>query len=62
MIGSGTGSLAAPGQTTVVIKLTHKARNALKRARKVKLTLHAVATDGAGNVSAPVDLPIRLKP
>jgi hypothetical protein len=49
VIGRGTGKLAAAGKAKVVVKLTAKARKALKRARKLNATLTVTARDAAGN-------------
>ena len=49
VIGRATGRLAAPGKTTIAIKLTKKAAKALKRARRVTATLTVTARDAAGN-------------
>jgi hypothetical protein len=49
VIGRGTGKLAAAGKAKVVVKLTAKARKALKRARKLNATLTVTARDIAGN-------------
>ena len=48
-IASGKGSLKANRKTTVKVKLTRKARRALRRSRSIAFTLKATATDGAGN-------------
>jgi hypothetical protein len=37
------------GQSTLAVKLSTKARKALKKLKRVKLTLTAVVTDAAGN-------------
>jgi hypothetical protein len=59
----GAGSAAAPngGKFAVPVKLTAKARKALKRAKSVKVTLVVTGTDAAGNVSAPATKPVTLK-
>jgi VCBS repeat-containing protein len=49
VIGRGSGRLTAAGRTTITIKLTAKARKALKRARRVSATLVVTARDAAGN-------------
>ena len=43
------------------LKLTPKAKKALKRARKVKLSVRAIATDPAGNATAPMVKRLTLK-
>jgi hypothetical protein len=48
-IASGKGTLKAGRKTTVKLKLTRKARKALRRRRSVAFTLKATATDAAGN-------------
>ena len=40
------------GTATLKIKLTAKARKALKKAKHVKLAVRAIATDAAGNATA----------
>jgi hypothetical protein len=64
VIGKLTTTIAAGQPTTVVLKLTRKARRAMKRkpgvVKRAKLTLITTATDGAGNV-APKSLAIRLR-
>lgn len=50
-IAAGKGSLRAGRKTTVKVKLTRKARRALRRSRSVAFTLKATATDAAGNSS-----------
>jgi hypothetical protein len=49
VIGRGTGKLAAAGKAKVVVKLTAKARKALKRARRLNATLTVTVRDAAGN-------------
>ena len=48
-IGRGTGKLAAAGKAKVVVKLTSKARKALKRTRSLNATLTVTVRDAAGN-------------
>jgi hypothetical protein len=50
-IGTARGQLAAPGKTTLVIKLKPKARKGLRGAKSLKLTLTTTAADRSGNVS-----------
>ena len=59
MIGKLTRSLDGTGQLKV--KLTAKAKKALKKARSVKLTVRGVATDDAGNAGAPLVKKVTLK-
>ena len=49
VIGTLTRSLA--GSARLKVKLTGKAKKALKRAKSVKLSVRAVATDAAGNAA-----------
>jgi hypothetical protein len=49
VIGRGAGKLAAAGKAKVVVKLTAKARKALKRARRLNATLTVTVRDPAGN-------------
>ena len=49
VIGRGTGKLGAAGKAKVVVKLTAKARKALKRARRLDATLTVTVRDAAGN-------------
>ena len=49
VIGRGSGRLTAAGKAKVTLKLTAKARKALKRARSLKATLTVTARDAAGN-------------
>ena len=44
----------APDCVQLTVKLTAKAKRALRRARSVRMTLVVVATDAAGNASAPI--------
>jgi hypothetical protein len=59
----GTGGAMAPGagSITVPVKLTAKAKKALKRAKSLKVTLVVIATDPAGNASQPVKKTLTLK-
>jgi len=59
VIGKLTGSLDGGGQLKV--KLTAKAKKALKQARSVKVSVRAVATDDAGNAGAPILKRVTLK-
>ena len=52
VIGTLTRSLA--GSAKLKIKLTGKAKKRLKKAKSVKLSVRAVATDPAGNAAAVV--------
>lgn len=47
VVASGTFSVS--GVQTVAVKLTSKGRKALRRAKRVKLTVSALASDAAGN-------------
>jgi hypothetical protein len=49
VIGRGTGALIASGRASIMVKLTAKARRALRRLRQGRLTLRITATDAAGN-------------
>ncbi|MEA2228756.1 MAG: large repetitive protein [Solirubrobacteraceae bacterium] len=51
-IASGTATLTRAGTASVTIRLSTKAKRALKRSRDVKVTLTGTATDLAGNRSA----------
>ena len=51
MVGTLTKSLAA-GRASVTVKLTAKARKALKKAKSVKLGVAVAAKDAAGNTGA----------
>jgi hypothetical protein len=48
-IAGGKGTLNAGRKTTLKLKLTRKARKALRRQKSVAFTLKATATDAAGN-------------
>ena len=48
LIGSAERSLEA-GSNNITVALTAKAKKALRRARRVKLSLVTIATDTAGN-------------
>jgi subtilisin family serine protease len=50
-IGSGSVTLTRAGSATVTVRLTSKARRVLAKARNLKATLSATATDAAGNRS-----------
>jgi hypothetical protein len=56
----GLKTTLASGQSTVVVKLTAKARKALTNVRKVKLLITVVMTDPAGN-SATHTMKVTLK-
>ena len=47
-VGSASAAVSA-GKLNLTVKLTAKARRALKKTRKVRLTVSAVVTDAAGN-------------
>jgi hypothetical protein len=49
-IGSGTGSVGA-GEKTVSVKLTAAGRRAVHRARHLRVTISARASDAAGNAA-----------
>jgi hypothetical protein len=49
------------GKLTVPVKLTSKAKKALKKARSLKASLVLTATDPAGNTSAPLTRKLSLK-
>ena len=49
VIGTLTRSLA--GSAKLKVKLTGKAKKRLKRAKSVKLSIRAIATDAAGNAA-----------
>jgi hypothetical protein len=51
-IASGKGRGSAAKRTTVKVKLTRKARRALRRRNSLVFTLQATATDAAGNRAA----------
>jgi hypothetical protein len=51
-IASGKGAGPAGRRVTVKVKLTRKARKALRRRKSVSFTLKATATDAAGNSGA----------
>jgi subtilisin family serine protease len=59
-IGSGSVILAGSGTKSVAVRLTSNARRALARARNIRATLAATATDAAGNRSS-VSLPFTLR-
>jgi hypothetical protein len=60
VIGRLTQPIAA-GATTVHVKLSRRARTALKHARKVKLRISVVITDAAGNAATPTPLAVTLR-
>jgi len=49
VIGRGAGALHASGRASITVKLTAKARRALRRLRQGRLTVRITATDAAGN-------------
>ena len=51
VVGRATATLAAGGTSTVVVKLSRKARKAFKRLRGVRVGLLVTATDAAGNTA-----------
>jgi formate dehydrogenase assembly factor FdhD len=52
--GGATVKLAKAGKGRVAVKLSGKARKALRAARNVKLTLVTTATDAAGNTATKI--------
>ena len=48
----GTLTRSVSGTAKLKVRLTGKAKQRLKRAKSVKLTLRAVATDAAGNAAS----------
>jgi hypothetical protein len=58
-VGSASATVAA-GRLDLTVKLTAKARKAIKRLRKVRLTVRVVVTDAAGN-PATRSLTVTLK-
>jgi hypothetical protein len=52
VVGRATATLAAGGTSTVVVKLSKKARRALKRLRRARVGLLVTATDAAGNAAS----------
>jgi hypothetical protein len=61
VIGTGTGVGSQGGKVVVAVRLTAKAKKALKRARSLKATVVLTATDPAGNASTPARKSITLK-
>jgi hypothetical protein len=59
VIGRLTSSFS--GSAQLKVKLTAKAKKALKKARSVKVSVRAVATDDAGNAAAPLLKRVTLK-
>ena len=59
-IGSGRGSLAAPGRSTVRVKLTKKASARLRRVRTLTATLRIVVADGLGTAASPLTTRVKL--
>ena len=49
------------GSAQLKVKLTAKAKKALKKARSVKVSVRGVATDDAGNAAAPLLKRVTLK-
>ena len=60
VIGQGSG-MSPGGPLTVPVKLTSKAKKALKRAKSLKASLVLTATDPAGNASKPLTKKLSLK-
>ena len=60
-IGKATVRLAGAGQKVFFVKLTRKAKRALKHTRSVKLKLRTTAVDEVGNRTRPNIRPIRLR-
>jgi hypothetical protein len=58
-VGRASAAVRA-GKLELTVKLAAKARKAFKKLRKVKLTVHAVVTDAAGN-AAPLTTTVTLK-
>jgi hypothetical protein len=52
VIGRGKGARLAAGNAAMTLTLTAKAGKALRRLRRVQLTLRVAATDAAGNTSS----------
>jgi hypothetical protein len=48
-VGRASGTLTTAGKKKVVVKLTKKAKKALRKAKKVVLSVKMTATDAAGN-------------
>ena len=61
VIGSGKASSPSGGKVNVAVKLTAKAKKALKKAKSVKVKLIVGATDSAGNSAKPVTKTVTLK-
>ena len=59
VIGRLTSSFR--GSAQLKVKLTAKAKKALKKARSVKVSVRGVATDDAGNAAAPLLERVTLK-
>jgi molybdenum-dependent DNA-binding transcriptional regulator ModE len=57
----GTVTRTVGGSAKLKIKLTAKAKKALKKARSVKVSVRGVATDDAGNAAAPLLKRVTLK-
>jgi hypothetical protein len=60
-IGSGKSTLPGVGSGKVTVKLTAKAKKALKRTRSLKVKVVTSARDLAGNPSKPVTKTVALK-
>jgi hypothetical protein len=59
-IGKGF-AMSSGGKTTVPVKLTAKAKKALKKLKSLKVTLIVNGTDSAGNAAKPVTKKLTLK-
>jgi hypothetical protein len=60
IIGSLT-TAGGSGARTLHVKLTAKARKALKRAKALKVKVRVIATDAAGNAAAPVSRAVAVR-
>jgi hypothetical protein len=61
VIGAGNASAPGAGKLTVPVKLTAKAKKALKKQKSLKVKLIVSATDSAGNAAKPVSKTVTLK-
>jgi hypothetical protein len=61
VIGSGNASASGAGTLTVPVKLTAKAKKAVKKQKSLKATLILSGTDSAGNAAKPVSRAVTLK-
>jgi hypothetical protein len=60
-IGTGKASLPGQGSGKVTVKLTAKAKKALKRSKSLKVKIVTLARDSAGNASKPATKTVTLK-